>query len=549
MKFGRIPVSKAGGGFLAHTLKLDNLRLKKGHKITQEDIAALQEHACETIVAAQLEAGDIDENQAAACVAATICGEHLTAQASFTGRSNLYANESGLLVYDRTRLDQLNMVDESITVAALNPFTVVQSRQIIATVKIIPYGVASETVLSAQTIAQTPESLFRIATFKPVNVGLIQTKLPGIRDSVLNKTRLTLETRLERLGCQLTIERRCTHDETAIGGALKELREEGCQLFLIIGASATADRRDVIPAGIESVGGQVLHLGMPVEPGNLLLLGQFDEDCPIIGLPGCARSPALNGVDWVFERLLAGLKVTAKEIMCMGAGGFIKGSTKSLSASKRQTSISAIGEHEEASRTPKIAAIIMAAGMSRRMGTINKLLEPIDDEMMVTRVTRQVLASQVEHVMLVAGHEAEKVRAAVDDARINFVVNPDFADGLSTTLHCGLTHLPDDIDAAVICLADMPAVTTSIIDQLIAAFNPEENRLICVPVYRGQRGNPLVLAKRFFSEMNELSGDKGAREFLRQYVDLVCEVEVDDAGVLHDIDVPESLLKYKAANS
>ena len=92
-------------------------------------------------------------------------------------------------------------------------------------------------------------------------------------------------------------------------------------------------------------------------------------------------------------------------------------------------------------------------------------------------------------------------------------------------------------------------VTSSIINQLIAAFNPEESRLICVPVYQGQRGNPVLLARRFFSELNELSGDKGAREFLQKYVDLVCEVEVDDAGVLHDIDVPESLLKYKAENA
>ncbi|MFT5350741.1 MAG: molybdenum cofactor cytidylyltransferase, partial [Gammaproteobacteria bacterium] len=171
------------------------------------------------------------------------------------------------------------------------------------------------------------------------------------------------------------------------------------------------------------------------------------------------------------------------------------------------------------------------------------------NEMMVVRVTRQVLASQAEQVMLVTGHEAEKVQAAIENDKISFVTNPDFAQGLSTSLHCGLSHLGDDIDAAIICLADMPAVTTAVIDQLIAAFNAEENRLICVPVYQGQRGNPVVLAKRFFSEMSELSGDKGARAFLRQYADLVCEVEVDEAGVLHDIDEPESLLKYNAANS
>lgn len=549
MKFGRIPVAEAESAILAHTLKLDNLHLKKGHKITPDDIATLQNLKCESIVAAQLEPGDIDENQAASRVATAVCGEHLTAQASFTGRSNLYANEAGLLVYDSVRLDQLNMVDEAITIAALPPFTVVESRQVIATIKIIPYGVASAPVERSITISQSPDALFRIATFKLHKVGLVQTKLPGIKDSILNKTRLTLEARLSRLGSQLTTERRCAHEETEIGAALDELRDEGCELLLIIGASATADRRDVIPGGIESIGGQVLHLGMPVEPGNLLLLGQLSGSHPVIGLPGCARSPALNGVDWVFERMLAGLEVSSKEIMCMGAGGFIKGSSKAMPGAVRQKIVNPDIESEEVAHKPKVAAIILAAGMSRRMGKANKLLEAINNELMVKRVTKQVLASQVEQVMLVTGHEAEKVRAALIDEEINIVHNPDFAEGLSTSLHCGLTHLSEDIDAAVICLADMPAVTSAIIDRLVAAFNPEENRLICVPFYQGKRGNPVVLAKRFFSEMNELSGDKGAREFLQKYADLVCEVEVDDEGVLHDIDEPESLQKYKEANA
>jgi molybdenum cofactor cytidylyltransferase len=549
MKFGRIPVAEAEGGILAHTLKLDDLHLRKGHKISRADIATLQSLKCETIVAALLEPGDIDENQAASNVATAVCGEHLTAQASFTGRSNLYANESGLLVYDSARLDQLNMVDEAVTVAALSPFTVVESRQVIATIKIIPYGLASAPVERSVTIAQSPEALFRIATFKAHKVGLVQTKLPGIRDSIFNKTRLTLETRLSRLGSQLTTERRCAHDETEIGAALDELREDGCELLLIIGASATADRRDVIPTGIESIGGKILHLGMPVEPGNLLLLAQSRDSHPVIGLPGCARSPALNGVDWIFERMLAGLEVSSKEIMCMGAGGFIKGSSKTLPGAVRQKIVSPDIASEEVAHKPKVAAIILAAGMSRRMGKANKLLEPINNELMVKRVTRQVLASQVEQVMLVTGHEAEKVQAALIDEDIKIVHNPDFAEGLSTSLHCGLTHLSGDIDAAVICLADMPAVSSVIIDRLIAAFNPEENRLICVPFYQGQRGNPVVLAKRFFSEMNELSGDKGAREFLQKYADLVCEVEIDDEGILYDIDEPEALLKYKEANA
>lgn len=547
MKFGRVNLGEAEGSYLAHTLKLDTLRMKKGHRLSAEDIAELRCHGCETVVSARLEEGDIDENQAATRVAAAVLGPNLKAQAAFTGRANLYVTEPGLLVYDRERLDQLNMVDEAVTLSALSPFTVVQARQIIATIKIIPYGVAATVVETVETIAQAPHGLFRVAPFRSTAVGLVQTKLPGIRDSVLNKTRLTLETRLARLGAQLVTERRCAHDELAIGEAIAELAAEGCRMILIIGASATADRRDLIPAGIERAGGRILHLGMPVEPGNLLLLAELPDDRPVIGLPGCARSPALNGVDWVFERLFAGLKLSGQDIMRMGAGGFIKGQQKLLARSSLPTAETPGDDSGDLSRMPKIAAIVLAAGMSRRMGSANKLLELIDGEAMVDRVTRRVAASQVDQVIVVTGHDADRVKASVSSDNITFVHNPDYAAGISTSLHCGLARLPADVDAALVCLADMPAVATSIMDQLIAAFNPGENRLICVPYHHGHRGNPVVLARRFFSEMHELTGDKGARDFLQRYTDLVCEVEVEDAAVLQDIDSPESLLNYREA--
>src|SRR5690606_35307575 len=130
--------------------------------------------------------------------------------------------------------------------------------------------------------------------------GLIQTRLPGLKESILDKTAEVIGARLAALDCTQVIEERCDHSEPALTAAIQTMLARGVGLIMIVGASAITDRRDVIPAAVERAGGTVEHFGMPVDPGNLLLLARRD-DVPVLGLPGCARSPKLNGFDWVLQ--------------------------------------------------------------------------------------------------------------------------------------------------------------------------------------------------------------------------------------------------------
>lgn len=190
---------------------------------------------------------------------------------------------------------------------------------------------------------------------------------------------------------------------------------------------------------------------------------------------------------------------------------------------------------------PRVGAVILAAGRSRRMGPKNKLLQEIDGVTMVARVAWSALASRARPVVVVTGHQKGAVRAALADAEVAFAHNPDFAEGLSTSLACGLDGLPAGVDGAVICLGDMPWVGAALIDRLIEAFDPAEGRAICVPTHRGKRGNPVLWAARYFDEMRQVSGDTGARHLIGVHGEAVCEVEWGDDAVLVDIDTPEAL--------
>jgi molybdenum cofactor cytidylyltransferase len=526
MKFGTIPLDEAERAILAHSVRLDRLVLKKGRRLSADDVAALRAAGAERVIAAKLEPDDVEEDEAARLVAQAVAGPNLQVDKPFTGRVNLYAEQAGVVVVDRARIDRLNLVDEAITLGTLPGFATVQPGQMVATIKIIPFAAPRAAVERCLAIAREGTALVRVAPYRPLEVALIQTRLPGIKESVLDKTVAVTAERIAAAGGRLISEARCPHEIPALA---ERIRSSAGDLLLIAGASAITDRRDVLPAAIEAAGGEVEHFGMPVDPGNLLLLAQIG-DRAVLGLPGCARSPKLNGFDWVLERLAAGIPVTREDIMGMGVGGLL-------------TEIPTRPQPREAkpARPGKIAGLVLAAGQSRRMGQANKLLAPVDGRPMVAHAVDAMLASRADPVVVVTGHQADAMRAALGDRQVIFAHNPDYACGLSSSLAAGLAALPDDAEGVVIGLGDMPRITAAQIDRLIAAFNPLDGRSICVPTVRGKRGNPVLFATRFVPEMRGIGGDVGARHLIGEHAEEVVEIELDDDAALLDVDTPEAL--------
>lgn len=319
MIFSRQPLDEAEGAILAHGAGHGAIRLKKGHRLSAEDVAALRAAGETSVVVARLEEGDVPEDEAAKAVAAACAGPGVSLANPFTGRCNLHASAFGLVVVDAEAVDRLNLVDEAITIATLPPFDVVRPGQMVATVKLIPFAAPASAIAACQAIASG--GLVRVAAFQPRQAGLVITTLPGIK--LVEKTRAVIQDRLANLGSRLIECLHCDHDEEAVADAIGHLQQAGCDLIMVLGASAVVDREDVIPAAIGRCGGRVEFFGMPVDPGNLLLLGHLDS-VPVIGMPGCARSPKLNGADFVLRRILAGLPVTRAEVARMGVGGLLE---------------------------------------------------------------------------------------------------------------------------------------------------------------------------------------------------------------------------------
>ena len=544
MKFGPAPLDEAEGAILAHSQRVGERMIRKGSLLDADMIGAMRGAGMTEVICAQLEPGDVPEDIAADRMATPLVSPLIARSRAATGRVNLSAEVPGLLRLDVPMIDRLNTIDEALTIGTLPDYAVVARKDLVATVKIVPLSIPGKVLSVAEALVRQAGSPIRLHPFQHLKVGLVVTELPGLKDSVTDKTIAVTEQRVTNLTGSLLPPVRCHHDEESVARALDKLLADGADLLLVIGASAVVDRRDVGPAGIVRAGGEILHFGMPVDPGNLICVGRL-HDKPALVLPGCARSPVLNGIDFVLSRLFAGIKVTPTEIMRMGVGGLLLETETRPLPREKAPSTERSGAAPRAA--PVIAAVVMAAGRSRRMAPHNKLL--VTDKAgkpMIARVVDNVLSSNARPIMVVTGHQAEQIEHALGGRPVRYVHATDYAEGLSASLKAGIAAVPPDCAAAIVCLGDMPLVTGRMIDRLISMYNPDAGRLIVQPTFRGKQGNPMLWDRRFFPDILGITGDSGARFLVGKHADVVIEVEMADDAVLRDFDTTDSLASLPA---
>lgn len=364
MIFGPTRLEEARGAILGHTLRLPGKVLKKGTVLDDAAIAALRAANHREVVAARLEPGDVPEDEAADRLANALMGPLLSRSRAATGRVNLFAETTGLLVVNGQAVDRLNALDESLTIATLAPFVPVAAKEMVATIKVIPFAVPGPVLGVAELLARQGPPVLAVHPFRPLKVGLVLSELPGVKESVMEGAVEATRHRVEALCGTLLPHERVRHETGPVADALVRLRRQGAQVLLVAGASAVVDRRDVGPAAIVRAGGHIGHFGMPVDPGNLICLGQI-EDIPALVLPGCARSPKLNGIDWVLQRLFAGLQVRPADVMGMGVGGLLK--EIEVRPLPRAEAPAVPGPAVGARRGRPGAAVVGAAGRWRRV--------------------------------------------------------------------------------------------------------------------------------------------------------------------------------------
>ena len=334
------------------------------------------------------------------------------------------------------------------------------------------------------------------------------------------------------MGCLLEKETLIPHDHESLCSEIKSSLDSGAQVLLISGASAITDRSDYIPKAILSVGGEIIQYGLAVDPGNLLLIGQIGNTT-IIGMPGCARSPKLNGFDWVLQLLMANIPITKEELADMGAGGLLmeiasRPLPRALSKSVNK-------------REKRIMGVILAAGNSTRMGKDNKLLRNVGEASLIRNTAVEMLKSDLDSCSIVLGYQSDKVAEVIKDLNINLILNPLWQEGQASSLKAALNTLDDTYSDLLIMLGDLPGVKSRHINRVIEEHLLTNNRRskITIPSFNGKKGNPVIWGKSFFPDLSKLEGHVGGRALFSQHPAAINLLDVDDSAFVTDADTPE----------
>ena len=537
MQFRAFDINHCEGLVLAHSHKLSGKRIAKGSVLTAELIGKFKTDGVKQLVCAAPDEGDLSEDQVADRLADALMTTGFTRSKAATGRVNFKVGASGIIRYDRALIKALNSVDEALTLSLVQHNQLLTAGQMAATLKVIPYFVSEQLCcLFEEALAGAPAFTFH--PLQPRRVCLIQTTDDVLSDRVYTATEAVTEHRLLQLGCQLTDTRWCAHDRDVVAAEIQQALASGAELILLCGCSAVVDRNDVLPSAVRQAGGQIDQLGLAVDPGNMLLAARIGVT-PVIGMPGCARSPKLNGFDWVLHLVLANVPLSRDELADMAAGGLLT----EIASRPLPRDLAP----QPPSASARLAVILLAAGQSRRMGCVNKLTAVIAGKPVVRHVAETVLSAGFDDIIVVLGHQAEAVAACLDGLPVRFVMNAGFADGQAGSVAAGVAALDDKVTDAMIVLADLPLLTPALLQGLQRRHlaNSRHEQLITLPVRNqdGQRqiGHPVIWGRGFFPDLQKLKGDQGGRQIWADHPAMINQIEVEDASLFIDTDTPDAL--------
>ena len=539
MKFEITPLSDAEGAILAHTVRWESGSMRKGVRLGRKEIARLRAAKVASVMAAWEEVGDLHENAAAERMARAVAPDPerqgLRVGPARHGRVNLFATVPGVIRIRTSDVTAFNRVSEAAAISTLPDFDRVRPGRLVATVKVIPFAISAKTVERAEETLSCESPSMVVHPVRVRSADLLATRGEWTPKSLAARGIDAVRGRLQSLGIPLASAREIPHAEGPLANALSE---SSAELLLVLGDTVTSDRGDVVPSAIRRAGGRVNRFGMPVDPGNLLLLAELG-DRPLIVLPGCARSPKLNGADWVLERIACGISVEGRDFAAMGVGGLLHEISSRPSPRLGGADTPA---------TPRIPILLLAAGASKRMRSRHKLLRKVGSVPLVAHVAARLALSRADGIVVVVGFRGEEIGNALRAAGIEslrVIANDSHEEGIGASIRAGICAIGDDVDGVVIALADMPEICASDIDRLIDAYDPAARGGICRFVGpNGEPGHPVLFGRRYFEALGSLSGDRGAREVVLEHRQDLTDFELP-ATRLADLDTERDWERWR----
>ena len=513
------------GYLLIHSVFLKDGRIRKGKIIDKDDISLMKKSGIEKVYVGEFGEDDISENSASSLIAKAIATNEFSISPTLSGKTNITSTSDGLIEIYEDNVKNLNNLSPNIAVSTLNNHDVIYRGDHIVSVKIISYSISSSDLDKIIKFLKK-NKIIKPKKFKSMRFGVIYTTAKNEKISLIEKAKKSLKSRISDYNSTIMEERVISHDYLTIKENIDQLKDHNINCILLFLSTSITDVNDIVPSVINDLGGEIKSFGMPIDPGNLTLSGKIAE-LNIIVAAGSARSDSLNGLDWHLNCIHANIEVTQEMVNSLGVGGLLKDIDFAV---KRKRVSKAID-----TKKSNIAAVVLCAGESKRMGIRNKLLLKVEGKSLIRRYIDNISKSNVSEIVIVTGHQSFEIEKELDGFDLKFIHNEKYKDGMSTSLNTGINSLSKNINAAIICLPDMPMIGIYEINKLIEYYNPKIGNEICVATYNDQRGNPVLWDRKYFEKLMQITGDKGGRYLLPKFIDKSVEVKLGEA-VTFDVD-------------
>ena len=535
MKIFEKSIQKTFGYLLMHSVFLKDGRIRKGKIIDQDDIRMMEKSNISKVYVGEFEEGDISENSASSLIAKAIAKSQFSISPTLSGKTNITSTADGLIEIDEEKVTKLNSLSPNIAVSTLNNHDVVYRGDHIISIKIISYVISSSDLKKIINFLKK-NKIIKLKNFTSMRFGVIYTTAKNEKRSLVEKTKKSIKSRISDYNSTIMHESVIPHDYGSLKAKIEQLIESDINCILLFLSTSITDVNDIVPSVINNLGGAVKSFGMPVDPGNLTLSGKINE-VDIIAAAGSARSDTLNGLDWHLNCIHANIAVTQAMVNSLGVGGLLKDIDFAVKRKRVSKTID--------TKKSNIAAVVLCAGESKRMGSKNKLLLKVEGKTLIKNYIDNISKSNVSEIVIVTGHQSSEIEKELDGYDLKFIYNEKYREGMSTSLNTGINSLSKNINAAIICLPDMPMIGIYEINKLIEYYNPKIGHEICVATYNDQRGNPVLWDKKYFKKLMQITGDKGGRYLLPKFLDKSVEVKLGEA-VAFDVDNESS---YKIINT
>ena len=535
MKLQEVDINKAQGLRLAEELTLYTTVLPRNHILTKDDIALLKQFGRKTIFTAEAEIGDIDFDTALGVAAAKITGKNLGYRIDERGFCEIAATTDGLLEAYPDRIGKFNRFCTYFILNTIEPFQIVKKGTIIARLEILLPVISQEMVDELVFALSGNETLLNIRDMKQQNAALLLTHFYNDDNEAFHfdEVRQKLTETYQPLNIHFSVEANCDHTAEDIAVNVETLLQSANDVVFVIAGMRNYAPQDVVLSALNSLTDSVLCSQIPLLGGSDLIIAT-KRNKKIICLPynyAYIDSP-------VMENFIK-LALVKPKLLAYDFNRPANAVIESLSQVKDLSSLIK-GNDAESKNKANIAAVVLAAGQSKRIGK-NKLLADLDDRPLLIKAVEAAIKSDASPVFVVTGYQAEEVEAELENYDINIVYNPNYYTGVKTSINLGLKSVPDFCEGALLIPADMPGLSAELLNKMIAKFKKKQENQLIIAENKGIKCNPILWSKALYQRADLVAENADVRPIFMEHADYTTLVkgtasELLDVNFQNDLD-------------